>query len=191
MATRKKSVTYLVSGDDNIHPSHVNLRIARKTVRYGDAVGQHADSELVADGCFVVVAHGNARGTVGWHWPRTAVSSPWLWVGMPRPPRGCALYLYSCMVGPRLVPFLAGCEVLGHSGPVPMPVDNYRSAVIGFLGKVDEVITNPKLSPKDWRKELSRYVNGVLAEEGLKPNSRMDVMAMLLMFRSSMGNVDD
>ena len=72
-----------------------------------------------------------------------------------------------------------------------MPVDNYRSAVIGFLGKVDEVITNPKLSPKDWRKELSRYVNGVLAEEGLKPNSRMDVMATMLMLRSSMGNVDD
>jgi len=43
---------------------------------------------------------------------------------------------------------------------------------LGFLKKVDSVLSNPALSPTDWAVELARYVNDTLAREAEKPKAR-------------------
>jgi len=190
MARKKRSVTYLVSGDANIHPSHEVLRKAKRTVRYDTEVNEAARVELKAGQSFVVVAHGNAEGTVTWFSSARGNSSPWLWVGMPKPPRDSHLYIYACKAGRRLRPFLAQCEVLGHVDVVPMPVERYRTTVLRFLTKVDRLIANPTLNPDDWACQLAQFVNVTLAAEAEKANASWRKVATMMMLRRSMAHAD-
>lgn len=190
MATMPLAVTYLVSGDEDIKPATVVLRRTRRKIRHDSEVHEDASNEIRAGGAFVVVAHGASDGTVSWYSSVRGNSSRWLWVGMPRPPKHSRLYLYSCRAGGRLVPFLRDCVTLGHVGVVPMPIDEYKPVVLGFLRKVDGLIVNPELSAADWKSELAKYVNRALDKEARRPDSQFSVVATLLLLRMSLGNAD-
>ena len=190
MARKKSRVTYLVSGDANIQPSHKILRKSGKRVRYDIQVHAKAAVELRIGQRFVVVAHGRADGTVLWFSSARGTAQPWLWVGMPTPPRDTRLYIYSCMAGKKLSPFLDRCETLGHKDVVPMPLDGSRLAVLGFLNKVDRLLGDQSLSPQDWAKELARYVNKTLSAEAEKPVPSLGTITAMLYLRRSMDYAD-
>ncbi len=190
MARQPRSVTYLVSGDEDIRPSHEVLRKTNRLVRYDAEVHEDAAVELKAGHGFVVVAHGSASGTVTWFNSIKNSESNWLWVGMPTPPRGSHIYVYACNAGKKLAQFLVNCEVLGHVDVVPMPLGNLEPAVTSFLDKVDSLLRDPSLNPQNWADELARFVNNSLAEKGLNPDSAWEDVATMLLLRRSMGYAD-
>lgn len=191
MLGRMRRVTYLVSGEENIRPSHRILRQAKRRVLYDDQVSEHAANELIPGQSFIVIAHGSGNGTITWFSSARGSADPWLWVGMQAPPQGCHLYLYACKAGKKLVPFLDQCEVLGHADVVPMPLDSYKLAVMGFLAKAHQLIANPKKKPGEWAKELMHYVNQTLIAESNAPNGgSWETVATMLMLRKSMNYAD-
>ena len=190
MARKNSRVTYLVSGDTNIHPTHHVLRKSGKRVRYDIQVHAKAASELKIGRSFVVVAHGRADGTVLWFSSARGTAQPWLWVGMPTPPRDTRLYIYSCMAGKKLSPFLNRCEALGHKDVVPMPLEGSRRAVLGFLNEVDRLIADQSLHPQDWAKELARYVNETLSTEAERPTPHLGTITAMMYLRRSMDYAD-
>src|SRR5882672_1245768 len=116
MTKRPHLLTYLISGDSDIHPSHENIRRSGRRVRHGKEVDGDARVVLRTGRRYVVVAHGNPKGTtVSWFREDWSNSQRWLYVGMKRPPEGVRLYLYSCYAGKKLPRFLKKNEVFGHT----------------------------------------------------------------------------
>lgn len=149
-------IIYCVSGDEDIEPSSDNLRATGRSVLHGEAVDPDALRVLQPGGTFVVVAHGNGEAVFF----RRGVAEPrseWLWVGMNPAPAGARLYLYCCKAGLSLAPYLAGCNCLGHSDIVPMPVDDDADEVISFLDKVDEVLGEGHLGPAELLQALKDF----------------------------------
>lgn len=152
-------ITYLVSGDEDIRPSHENLRRSGRRVRYDDEVDLNAAQALRQRRRYVVVAHGRPDGTILWFNSAAAARVRWLWVGMPDPPTSLRLYLYSCNAGPQLSRFLHDCDCFGHSSTVPMPTDGARVVVLDFLSQVDRLVRSRNFDAATWRSALSAYVN--------------------------------
>ena len=187
--SRLRSITYLVSGDDNIRPTDAVLRRSGRRVRSDDEVGPVAAMELRVGGRFVVVAHGRADGTVLWHSAKTGVSVRWLWVGMSNPPHDARVYLYACLAGRRLPRFLKRCDVFGHSDVVPMPTGGAQEVVLLYLDEVDSLMRSDAAIDK-WQEMLARYVNQAYAAEVQQPSGLLKTAA-LLMLRRSLGFTDD
>ncbi len=180
---------YLVSGDENIRPSDDNLRRTGRRVRFDDDVDDDAAVELREGKAFVVLAHGQANGTIKWFKSSRGSSARWLWVGMPRPPRRARLYLYSCHAGRRLPHFLKHCEAFGHVDVVPMPVGEARDAVLGFLTQVDWLVSDTPFDFDEWRGHLAEYVNRKYAAEVENPTG-ISIAGSLLVLRRSLGYDD-
>ena len=186
MPRKKRRVTYLVSGDPTIQPSHEVLARTGRDVRYDVQVDDSARRELKGGRSFVVVAHGNMNGTVSWFNSTRGSAAPWLWVGMPKQPRGTFLYLYACKAGRLLIPFLTRCDAFGHVDSVPMPLEAAKGAVLAFLNRVDELIADPRFTPDDWAKELARYIDNAFIAETERPAARWERVAVMLMLQRSM-----
>jgi hypothetical protein len=182
---------YLVSGDENIRPSHENLRRSGRRVRYDTQVNDNAALELKARGRFVVVAHGRSDGTIMWFSSARGNAAAWLWVGMETPPVGTRFYLYSCYAGEKLHAHFQRCECFGHSGEVPMPTSGTRKVVLRYLDEVDRLIQNHKSELSTWRATLGAYVNRLLVEEAEKSNGSFINSVALQMLRKSLGYVDE
>jgi hypothetical protein len=180
-----------VSGDDNIRPSHENLRRSGRRVRYDTQVDHNAARELKARGRFVVIAHGRSDGTVMWFSSARGTAARWLWVGMKAPPVGARLYLYSCYAGKELPTCLNRCECFGHSDEVPMPTKGTKKVVLRFLDEVDRLIQNHKTKVSSWRATLGAYVNRALVEEAEKADSDFMNSVALLLLRRSLGYTDE
>ena len=185
----KRPVLYLVSGDDNIKPSHDVLRRTGRRVRYDDAVSDDAALELREGKQFIVVAHGQSDGTVSWFSSSRGSASRWVWVGMDRPPRRTRVYFYSCKAGKKLPHYLKDCESFGHVDVVPMPTGAVKSVVLGFLKQVEYLVSSTHFDFARWRDYLARYVNKALVQEVENPTGLLNANS-LLMLRRSLGNVD-
>jgi hypothetical protein len=186
----RRSITYLVSGEESIRPSHQNLRRTGRTVRFDTEVDEHAAVALKTGRRFVVVAHGRADGTVMWFSSARGVSVPWLWVGMERQPSGSRIYLYSCKAGEQLPQHLDRCECFGHVDDVPMPTASTRTVVLRYLNQVDRLVGDPESDVNTWRQRLGEYVNRRLMAEADNPTHFMNSVALQLL-RRSLGYVDE
>jgi hypothetical protein len=186
----RKAVTYLVSGDETIRPSHRNLRRTGRRVRFDSEVNQDAAIALKSGRRFVVVAHGRADGTVMWFSSKGGVSARWLWVGMRRPPAGTRVYLYSCKAGIQLPQHLKRCECFGHVDDVPMPTGITKTVVLRYLNQVDRLVGDRESDVNDWRPRLAKYVNKRLEAEVERPTGFMNSVA-LQMLRRSLGYADE
>jgi hypothetical protein len=184
-------LTYLVSGDENIRPSHTNLRQSGRRVRFDTQVNDKAAIELKARGRFVVVAHGRSDGTVMWFSSSRGTPSRWLWVGMADPPVGSRLYLYSCNAGAKLPSSLTKCECFGHSGDVPMPTGGTRAIVLRYLDEVDRLVQDHQSDIRTWRATLGIFINEALVEEAEKADSNFMNSVALQFLRRSLGYVDE
>jgi hypothetical protein len=182
---------YLVSGDNDIRPSHENLLRSGRRVRYDTQVDNNAAVELKARGCFVVIAHGRSDGTVMWFSSARGTADRWLWVGMEAPPVGARLYLYSCRVGKELPAYLDLCECFGHWDDVPMPTGITEHAVLRFLDEVDRLIQDHRSDVSCWRATLGAYVNRALVEEAEKADSNYMDSVAFHMLRQSLGYIDE
>jgi hypothetical protein len=182
---------YLVSGDENIRPSHRNLRQSGRRVRYDTQVSDDAAVELRARGRFVVVAHGRQDGTVMWFSSTRGTAARWLWVGMEKPPVQSRVYLYSCNAGEKLSTFLEHCESFGHSGEVPMPTAGTRRMVLRYLDEVDRLMRDRRSDVATWRTTLGAYINRALVGEAEKKNGSFMNSVALQLLRRSLGFVDD
>lgn len=179
MPPRKSSgPTYLVSGDDNIKPSHKVLRKTGRRVQYDNEVGAAAQS-MRARRRYVVVAHGRRDGTVMWYRSEEAKALRWLWVAMESPPREARIYLYACEAGRRLPRSLKHCECFGHVGVVPMPVGASQMVVLRFLTWVDELMQKGEFSVDGWRKSLKSRVAKAWAAEVERRKTTLDEHALL------------
>lgn len=185
-----RSVLYLVSGAEDIQPSHSNLQRKGRRVKFDCAVSDNA-ADVLRDGRrYVVVAHGNADGTVKWFNSSRGSALPWLWVNMAGPPKGSRIYLYACRVGRLLPRFLKHCEAFGHSHDVPMPLGAMRDVVLRFLDKVHELMSTKTFDSEGWRTLLAKHVNDELVEEVNRPSGNMMTVPALSMLRRSLGYKD-
>jgi hypothetical protein len=187
---RRHDVTYLVSGDHDIRPCDVILRKSGRRVRHDREVDRTASREIRPGKKYVVVAHGNADGTIMWCRSEEGVSAKWLWVGMSSPPRGARLYLYSCRVGRVLPRYLKQCECFGHLDVVPMPVATKNDVVLAYLDQVDQLMNQPAFGVEDWRQRLTAYVNREYVNAILKSAPLASVLP-LIQLRRSLGYRDD
>ena len=181
---RRRRVSYLVSGDEQIRPSHENLRKAGRHVRHDGEVNDDASTELRGGKCFVVIAHGSADGTLRWYKSSRGSSLPWLWVGMPNAPRHVRLYLYSCKAGRKLPRYLKHCEAFGHVDEVPMPTAPVEPIVLGYLAEVDRLVSASDFDQSAWRQALAAYVDRAYVQEVENPTGMLGSSALLLLRRS-------
>jgi hypothetical protein len=178
---------YLVSGAPDIVPSDVNLRRTGRRIRYDTQVAGNAAAFLRAGRRYVVVAHGNHDGTVTWFRSDANENSRWLWVGMSPAPRGARVYLYCCNAGPKLARFLKHCECIGHSAPVPAPVNEATAVVLTFLDEVDRLMRSPRFDASDWKAKLAEFVNEQWNNEIDQPTSIL-ASALWLLLSDSLRN---
>lgn len=185
----RRRVPYLVSGDENIYPAHTNLKRSGRPVRHDTQVADNAADTIKTGRRFVVIAHGNAAGTISWFNSDRGTTAPWLWVGMPDPPSGGRVYLYACSAGERLRRFLTKCECFGHSTPVPMPTGGTEDVVLRYLDEVDRLMLQSEMDYATWRERLGRFVNREYAVEVLNRTGALNAAAWALL-RESLGYVD-
>lgn len=183
-------VTYLVSGAEDIHPTHDNLRRSGRVVRHGGQVTRAAPEELRQGMRYVVVAHGDEAGTIFWANEPTEVGSPWLWVGMSPTPVRARVYLYCCNAGPRLSRYLRDCECFGHCSPVPAPVDEARDIVLAYLRQVEGLMHEEDFSVAHWRERLSTYVGEQLDLELDEPSCLLGPSFWLALSKSLNARAD-
>jgi hypothetical protein len=186
---RKQSnlVTYLVSGDSDIHPSDENIRRSGRRVRHGKGVDGDARIVLRSGRRYVVVAHGNRKGTtVSWFREDWSTAQRWLYVGMKRPPRGVRLYLYSCHAGKKLPRFLKKNEVFGHTDEVPTPTGVSKDIVLAYFSEVEALFKLSDFDREHWRTTLGEYVNRLLLAE-TQQRTTISAAAVLQILRKSLG----
>src|SRR4051812_30201883 len=111
----KPTIMYLISGDDDIKASFEAVLSSGRRVLHDMEVNVQASAAIRKKRRYVVIAHGSKHGTVQWYRSDTATSARWLWVGMPSPPTGARIYLYSCHAGEQLSAHLQLCQCFGHS----------------------------------------------------------------------------
>jgi hypothetical protein len=119
---------------------------------------------------YVVVAHGDAEGTVYWSADANG-DQPWLWVGMKPAPSKTRVYLYCCSAGPQLSRYLKDCECFGHCSSVPAPVEEAKPIVLAYLSEVDRLMVQSEFHSEKWRISLSTFVGEMLDEELAEPSS--------------------
>lgn len=179
--------TYLVSGDEDIRPSHENLRRKGKRVRFDTQIHEEPSRAIKSGRRYIVIAHGNSSGTVKLFRTDWNESRRWLYVGMGQPPSGARIYLYSCHAGRKLPRFLRNCLALGHVDVVPTPVGGAAKVVLRFLNRVEQSIKGD-FDASQCREELGRFVNSALIK-ALDGGDILDVPT-LVMLRRSLGNPD-
>lgn len=184
-------LTYLVSGDADIRPSDENIRRSGRRVRHGGEVDGDARVALTTGKHFVVVAHGNRKGTaVSWFRDDWKDARRWLYVGMQDPPAGARVYLYCCYAGIALPRYLKKSDVFGHVDVVPTPVGPSRDVVLAFFSQVEALFGEAEFDRERWRKTLGAYVNELYVKEVLSPSATWTA-AVLLMLRKSLGFSDE
>ncbi len=192
MTRRRKVITYLVSGDEDIHPSHENIQRTGRRVRHGRQVDGDARRVLRPGHRFVVVAHGNRAGnTVSWFRDDWDDAQPWLYVGMKQPPRGARIHLYSCFAGKKLPRFLKKSEVFGHKHAVPTPTGPAKAIVLAFFDQVEPLFDLADFDREHWRTTLGEYVNELLVQETANLHQSARSMAVLQILRKSLGYLHD
>lgn len=187
MRKRRRLLTYLVSGDKDIDPSHDNIRRSGRRVRHGEEVDGDARLVLRSGGRYVVIAHGNEGGTtVSWFRGDWTKARRWLYVGMATPPKGVRLHLYSCYAGKRLPRFLKKSEVFGHTDVVPAPKGPAKDIVLAFFTEVEALFRLPDFDREHWRLTLGEYVNRLYLAE-LEQRTTILAAAVLQHLRKSLG----
>jgi len=176
---------YLVSGDPDIVPVHSNLIRTGRRVRHDRDVDRPAHMVLKPGRAYVVIGHGDSKGTVKWFHSGRGVAEPWLWVGMKPSPAGSVVYLYSCKAGALLPRSLRKCASMGHVDVVPMPKGEVEGVVIGFLDQVDRLFQTVPFDSVRWNAILSQYVDNAYIDE-VEKRSGILKSAALLMLRQSL-----
>jgi hypothetical protein len=178
-------LTYLISGDQNIHPSHENIRRSGRRVRHGHEVDGNVRLALQRGKRFVVVAHGNEKGTsVAWFRRDWKEPKRWLYVGMAAPPVGTRVYLYCCYAGIELPRYLKKSEVFGHTHEVPMPIGPAKDVVLAFFSEVDRLMRQRTFDRALWRNALLNYLASAFAAEVLSPTTPWSAAVLLMLLRS-------
>jgi hypothetical protein len=188
---KKAAVTYLVSGDGSVSPSEKILERAGRRVRFDTQVDIKAARALKPGQRYVVVAHGTPDGVVMWFRSDATRSARWLWRGMPNPPTGARIYLYSCYAGKELPHTLKHCECFGHTDEVPMPAKHSGDVVVNYLDAVHELMVRSSFDRVSWREELGRTINDALVRELESPSKSFMNVPKLLLLRKSLGYVDE
>jgi hypothetical protein len=179
-------IVYLVSGDADIIPTDVVLRRTGRRVRHGVEVNGDARRQLRSGRRYVVVAHGNKRGTVKWFRSDWDTPQRWLYVGMTHPPSATRIYLYSCFVGKRLPRYLRkrGVEAFGHIDRVPVPNGSAKRVVLSFLDVVDDLVSGRHFDHDHWQQTLADFVNTGYAAEVLYPTGLLNAATWAMLRRS-------
>jgi hypothetical protein len=183
-------VRYVVSGGNEFTDAVERLKNSGRQLRHDLEVADQAADEIPPLDRVVMVAHGDAAGTV--YLSKTGIGERrWLWVGMGQAPTDARIYLYACYAGRKLPTYLTACEVFGHTSKVPIPDGDGSGVVLLYLEQVDRLMNEEKFDRESWRKELGRFVNEQIVmgdENGTWLDGSFLSPIYLHLLRQSLGN---